>query len=283
MRIRSIKPEFWRSPDISSLTVEDRLLFIGLWSYVDDNGVGQDRVSVIAADLFADDLSRHPRDTLARVADGLQRLAEAGRITRYTVENREFLAVTNWERHQRIDRPNKPRYPLPTSDNAEVRETIATPSRVLREDSLTGTEEQRNRGTGEQNIYMSEASSDVPARKPNTYPDAFEEWWRAYPRHKNASKKKSLDAWRKALKVIDESRLLKLTRVYAANPGVEEVRLIPHPTTWLNEQRWESIDDADMQPPTQPRKKTGWDFGRYADDQPPIIDAEVYDMRGIAQ
>ena len=30
MRIRSIKPEFWRSEDIADLTVEDRLLFIGL-------------------------------------------------------------------------------------------------------------------------------------------------------------------------------------------------------------------------------------------------------------
>ncbi len=68
MRIRSIKPDFWRSEDISSLRVEDRLLFIGLWSYVDDNGVGVDRDALIAADLFADDLSRDPRETLARVS-----------------------------------------------------------------------------------------------------------------------------------------------------------------------------------------------------------------------
>ena len=66
MRIRSIKPEFWRSPDISDLAIEDRLLFIGLWSYVDDNGVGQDRVSTICADLFADDLSRDPREGFRR-------------------------------------------------------------------------------------------------------------------------------------------------------------------------------------------------------------------------
>ena len=33
MRIRSIKPEFWRSDDITALSLEDRLLFIGLWSY----------------------------------------------------------------------------------------------------------------------------------------------------------------------------------------------------------------------------------------------------------
>ena len=44
MRIRTVKPEFWRSEDVSRLPVADRLLFIGLWSYVDDNGVGVDRV-----------------------------------------------------------------------------------------------------------------------------------------------------------------------------------------------------------------------------------------------
>src|SRR5687768_12953988 len=52
MRIRNIKPEFWRSVDVKSLSPEDRLLFIGLWSYVDDNGVGVDDHRQIAADLF---------------------------------------------------------------------------------------------------------------------------------------------------------------------------------------------------------------------------------------
>lgn len=167
MRIRSIKPEFWRSPDVSSLSIEDRLLYIGLWSYVDDNGVGQDRESIISADLFADDLSRDPRDTLARITRGLASLAENGRIVRYTVENRDYLYVTNWDKHQRIDRPNKPRYPLPTSENAEVRDTLATPSRVSRDTLATGTEEQRNRGTGEQGTKKPSVSSSEVADAPS--------------------------------------------------------------------------------------------------------------------
>lgn len=72
---------------------------IDLWSYVDGIGVGQDRVSTICADLFADDLSRDPRETLVRVSEGLQRLSEAGRIVRYTVENRDYLAIDNWSKH----------------------------------------------------------------------------------------------------------------------------------------------------------------------------------------
>ena len=149
MRIRSIKPEFWRSDDITELALEDRLLFIGLWSYVDDNGVGLDKLSAVAADLFAGDLERDPRETFARVSRGLQRLFASGLITRYTVDGRPYFEVTNWVKHQRIDRPNKPRLPGVTSANAVIRDTLATPSRDIREIPSSGTGEQGNRGTEE--------------------------------------------------------------------------------------------------------------------------------------
>lgn len=175
MRIRSIKPEFWRSPDISDLAIEDRLLFIGLWSYVDDNGVGQDRVSTICADLFADDLSRDPRETLARVSEGLGRLSEAGRIVRFTVGNRDYLAIDNWAKHQRIDKPNKPRYPGPTSENAQIRETLAESSRDTRDIPAPGTEEQGNRGTEEQFSSSTVASDDRPdENEPEPRPEVEE-------------------------------------------------------------------------------------------------------------
>jgi hypothetical protein len=72
MRIRSIKPEFWTSEDIAALDWDARLIFIGLWSYVDDNGVGRDVEKLILADLFP--LEDDPRDTLARLSRGPERL-----------------------------------------------------------------------------------------------------------------------------------------------------------------------------------------------------------------
>lgn len=178
MRIRSIKPEFWRSEDIADLTVEDRLLFIGLWSYVDDNGVGIDRLADVCADLFALDLERDPPETFARVSRGLQNLSEAGRIVRYTVEGKSYLHITNWSKHQRIDKPNKARYPHPDAENATIREEVATPSRHSRETPAPGTEEQGNRGTGEQGTCdpadagsLSDAASGTDATEA-TNPDA---------------------------------------------------------------------------------------------------------------
>lgn len=143
MRIRSIKPDFWSSRDITDLSIEDRLLFIGLWSYVDDNGVGRDEEDQIVATLFARDMFNSPRETIARVADGLQRLSDAGLIVRYKSENRSYLEIVSWEKHQKIDRPNKARFPRYNAD----RDTLATHSRDYRETPSPGTEEQGNRGT----------------------------------------------------------------------------------------------------------------------------------------
>ncbi|HFG8780440.1 hypothetical protein ACL1CR_14020 [Corynebacterium striatum] len=246
MRIRSIKPDFWRSEDISSLRVEDRLLFIGLWSYVDDNGVGVDRDALIAADLFADDLSRDPRETLARVSEGLQRLSEAGRIIRYTVGSKNFIAIHNWGKHQRIDKPNKARYPEPTSENAEIRETLARPSREFPETLAPGTGEQGNRGTEEQskntcssNDEPGSEPADEPTSEPNPYPQAFEDWWNLYPRKQ--AKRKALNEWRRATKRINREELNQRTQAFATfheNEGTDR-QFIPLPTTWLTRDGWE--------------------------------------------
>jgi hypothetical protein len=83
------------------------------------------------------------------VSRALETLFALGRIIRYTVDGRDFLAITNWEKHQRIDRPGKARYPAPTRDDAIIRDTLATLSRDTRDTPSTGTGEQGNRGTGD--------------------------------------------------------------------------------------------------------------------------------------
>lgn len=158
MRIRSIKPEFWRSHDITSLAIADRLLFIGLWSYVDDNGVGVDDEATIIGDIFARDMFGDPRETVARVTGGLSRLAAGGQIVRYTVDERRFLYVTAWDKHQRIDKPGKPRFPRPEADSS----ILATSSRDSRESVALGAGEQRNRGAEEQGAE--EQASAAPLR-----------------------------------------------------------------------------------------------------------------------
>ncbi|WNM74632.1 RepA-like replication initiator [Mycobacterium Phage Radiance] len=151
MRIRSIKPEFWRSDDITKLPISTRLTFIGLWSYVDDNGVGADKLVSIVADLYADEFAREPLETLKRVTEDLERLASGGQVTRYkAVHNgslKDLLYITKWKQHQRVNHPSLGhKYPLPPADMVNTAVSLLSSSGDPHE-SLT--HEQGNRGTGE--------------------------------------------------------------------------------------------------------------------------------------
>ncbi|WP_336698214.1 hypothetical protein [Curtobacterium sp. USHLN213] len=222
MRIRSIKPEFWRSDDISALEWDERLLFVGLWSYVDDNGVGVDKLSSIAADLFASDLERNPPETFARVSRGLQQLATAGRIVRYTVESRPYLEVVNWDKHQRIDRPNKPRFPRSEANGAEIRDTLA---RVAAKEA-SGTGEQRNRGTEEQ-------ISPAPAVLDSEFAEAWEHW------PKKVERKEAFERFKKAAKRIDVEELVAaIIRFGDAYAATTDRQFVPALGVWLNGDRW---------------------------------------------
>ena len=290
MRIRSIKPEFWQSEDISALSIEDRLLFIGLWSYVDDNGVGRDQPVNICTSLFAGDFVASPAETLARIADGLQNLATRGRITRYTVDGAAFIAIANWKRHQKIDRPNKPRLPEPTHCNA----VLTTPNAQSGTDSVSriasnaeslasiaetlpvrnrGTGEQGNRGTGEQVLSP---VADAPS-KSDRVDDDFAEWYAAYPR--KTARGRALTAYRTARKKTDAAILLAAVKQQASQLMAKGSEFAPYPATWLNGERWSDELPADRPAP----KSSSWDIvdanGRWR--EPPKPPAHLMEPREL--
>lgn len=173
MRIRTIKPEFWRSDDIAALSIEDRLLFIGLWSYVDDSGVGEDKLAAICADLFAPDMERDAPEVFARVQRGLTELSVRGLIIRYTVQGKRYIAIPTWKKHQRINRPSKSRFPGPEQADTPSEQAKQGCSCKVSEDSVSphanyplGTGEQGNRGTGEEESAIGIADDDGAAAEP---------------------------------------------------------------------------------------------------------------------
>lgn len=234
MRIRSIKPEFWRSRDISGLSIEDRLLFIGLWSYVDDNGVGKYDIAIIAADLFAHDLSREPIETLSRVSEGINRLSTAHLVDLYEVENKAFIHISTWEQHQRVNNPNKPRYPLPTCANESLSRTDVEPVETL----PPGTVDQGNSGSGEQWNSSSALALSEPKKTGASVKANFEEFYKTYPRKmKRADAEK---AYKQALNNTDSQTILEGVRRYAADPNLPtDKNFIPYPATWLRAASWD--------------------------------------------
>lgn len=121
-RIRTIKPEFFRSDDVSALPLRARLTWIGLWTQCDDQGRMKDHVKLIKAGVW-------PLDpvSLADIEDDLRTLAAAGRIVRYQADGERYLAVTNWSRHQKINRPTVSHIPPPPNGPAPAEHYASEP------------------------------------------------------------------------------------------------------------------------------------------------------------
>ena len=94
MRIRTIKPEFWKHDGIAELGYATRLLFIALWCVADRRGRMEDRPRRIKAECF-------PYDELD-VDAMLSELHAAGFIDRYEAEGLKIIEVLSFEKHQRL-------------------------------------------------------------------------------------------------------------------------------------------------------------------------------------
>ncbi|WP_435310660.1 hypothetical protein [Primorskyibacter sedentarius] len=109
-RIRSIKPEFWTSEQIVECSRDARLMFIGLWNFCDDNGIHPASARRIKMEIFpADDIDT---SMIRRMLDELL----ANKLIRvYVVDDVQYIQVTGWAKHQKIDRPTY-KYPQPIDD-----------------------------------------------------------------------------------------------------------------------------------------------------------------------
>jgi hypothetical protein len=118
-RIRTVKPEFWSSEQIMSVSRNSRLLFIGLWNFADDCGRLADSAKSIKAQIFPgdDDLNSE------NVRGMLDELSSNGLLLKYEVNGKSYIEITGWK-HQKIDRPQPPKHPPPDSTNA--RRSFAT-------------------------------------------------------------------------------------------------------------------------------------------------------------
>jgi hypothetical protein len=107
-RIRTIKPDFFKSEDVSALPMRARLTWIGLWTQCDDHGRTKDNVKLIKGDLWAlEDVS------LRDIEEDLTVLEAHGRIVRYSAGGVRYLAVVNWHQHQAINRMSAAKHPAP--------------------------------------------------------------------------------------------------------------------------------------------------------------------------
>jgi hypothetical protein len=105
-RIRSIKPKFWTSEQVTDVSSLARLLFIGLLNFCDDAGIHPASVKRLKLEVF-------PSDDIVQsdIRDLVAELVKVGLLMQYEVDSEPYWRVTGWH-HQKIDQPTY-KYPSP--------------------------------------------------------------------------------------------------------------------------------------------------------------------------
>jgi hypothetical protein len=97
-RIRSIHPGLWTDERFVSVSPYARLLFMGLWTECDDQGLFEWSPLKLKMRLL-------PADNVDAAALLLE-LSEAGSVLSYEVAGRQYGAVRNFAKYQRPKKPN---------------------------------------------------------------------------------------------------------------------------------------------------------------------------------
>lgn len=134
-RIRSIKPEILEDEKTAALSHLQWRLFVSLWLIADDYGNLRGEPGYVQGQtLWA------ANETRGAVAGALDALTEVGLLTRYVVRGQTYHHITGWLRHQKVDKPGKPRMPGPddpesveSSHVETILETVAGSPREPRE------------------------------------------------------------------------------------------------------------------------------------------------------
>lgn len=232
-RYRTIKPEFWTSEQVMECSPTARLMFVGMWNFADDHGRIPLSPKTIKAQLFPND-----EITAETIRGMIRELSANALVMPYTVEGKEYLLITGWH-HQKIDKPQKPKYPAPPDDHSEN-----VPGMVAPERKKEGKERKK------EICPVARAT-----RTKEKYSEEFEtKFWKPYPRTPIMSKK---EAWREWMKLDPEQRLASCQALPAyvqhlkQNPTLQAV----HACRFLSQNRAEGILEIAAEKPAFDARK----------------------------
>ena len=185
-RIRSVHPSLFTDEAWVSCGPLARILYIGLWTDADDQGLFEWKPLQIKMRLLPGDAGDVP--------GMLAELEGAGLICSYDVGGKRYGAIANFRKFQRPQKPNAI-HPLPEN----IAEYVAMPSTdtdPVRNHSATSTVTDKPMEDGGEEVEKKEPLSPTPTKA--AYPEDFEAAWKLYPhRTRRSSKPDSLAQWRK--------------------------------------------------------------------------------------
>jgi hypothetical protein len=172
-RIRTVKPDLFGSYSLSSIAIEARYLFIGLFTEADDYGILIDSPKRLVGAIFPHD----EKVTANKVNAWLSDLERVGSITRYEVNGGRYICLPEWANHQRISHPSKATLPTSSGDLPEALpperkgkegkgiEDPLTPTSGGTDASHTPRAGMRGSGTSRREIQQAEEAKALVERK----------------------------------------------------------------------------------------------------------------------
>jgi hypothetical protein len=218
-RIRSIKPEFPQSETIGNLSRDARLLFIQLWTIVDDDGKARAASRMLASLLYPYD-----DDAPKLIEKWLGELEREQCLIRYDVDGSRYLKLTNWLKHQKIDHPSRSKFPDPRES-----------SRILAPDM----DQDRDR---EEDQDKERDQEETRTSALSLAKQSFSKFWDAWPNR--VGKPLAQRAFAKALAKHGLNTILAGLDRYIRSKPPDRAWL--NPATFLNQERF--LDDPAPSP-----------------------------------
>lgn len=171
-RNRLIKVDFWSDEKLSKVSIEARLAFIGLWTHSDDYGVVKGHPALLCSQIFPYDEQVNAK----KFASMMSELETIGVIIPFSENSERYFYITNFLRHQKIDRPSKQRNPCAPADlvdSANIRRALVEHSSSSRR-VVVDERERESKRKGERKV-QTVGKNDFSAL------ENFESLWTRYP------------------------------------------------------------------------------------------------------
>lgn len=177
--------------------------------------------------------------TEAQARTAISKLKETGEITVNATSKFSVITIINYDKYQHADRRNNSQM----TGKEQSNDRQITDKKQTDNSQITAIEQYK-----QINKENKKNNTPLPPKGAGEIDGGFEKFWQAYPR--KAKKQDALRAWKKLKpneelidRILNGLEKFKKTSQWLKDNG----DYIPYPTTWLNNRRWEEMEEQPVQ------------------------------------